>query len=83
MSGLDALAEVAPSTPLTRGGIISRGAALLRRWLQSDVHQQLDELIRQQVAYNRQVAQTLHALDEWTASISEEHAAMQRDQQPR
>ena len=78
---LDAAAEVAPPPLVTARRIVSRGAAHIRRWFQSDVRRQLDDLVQHQVAYNRQVAHTLHVLDEWTADVGEQQAAALHDTQ--
>jgi hypothetical protein len=78
---LHAAAEVAPLPLAPARHILSRGAAHIRRWFQSDVHRQLDDLVQHQVAYNRHVAHTLHVLDEWTADVSEQQAAALHDNQ--
>jgi glycosyltransferase involved in cell wall biosynthesis len=78
---LHAAAEVAPAPIAPARHILRRGAAHIRRWFQSDVRRQLDDLVQHQVAYNRQVAHTLHVLDEWTADVSEQQAAALHDNQ--
>ena len=78
---LDSAAALGLPLDLARGrsSILSSLAARARAWMTSDVRQQIDALTRHQVAYNRHVAQTLHALDELSALLSEQQAAQDRE----
>lgn len=77
LARLDEAAEVGSDLPQPTGRvpIISTLAIRLRRWLTSDIERKLDSMLQRQVMYNRQVAQTLHELDEISATVSEELAA--------
>ncbi len=75
LSHLHTFAEVA-ALPATGGrNPVSRVAAYVRAWFQSDLRRQFDELQQRQVAFNRQVATSLIEVDEWSAEASERQAA--------
>lgn len=75
LSRLQAGAEVAASPPEGRAHPVSRIAAFVRAWFQSDLRRQFDELQQRQVAFNRQLTSSLIELDEWSAEASERQAA--------
>ncbi|MBA3946720.1 MAG: glycosyltransferase family 4 protein [Herpetosiphonaceae bacterium] len=77
LTALDGAAEVAvPVLPsVQRIPFISHFAARLRQWLTSDMQRLSDLLIQRQVAYNRLLAQTIAAVDELSAQLSEAQAA--------
>jgi hypothetical protein len=77
LTRLDMAAEIGLELPQPPGGIplVSALAIQLRRWLTSDTERRLDAVLQRQVAYNRQLAQALHELDELSAAVSEQLAA--------
>lgn len=79
LAQLDGAAEVGIDLPRPSGRIplISSLAGRFRRWMTSDMERRLDTFLQRQVIYNRQVAQTLHGMDELSATVSE-HLAEQR-----
>lgn len=76
LADLDAAAEIGHDLPQPAGRIpiISTLAIRLRRWVTSDIEHRLDTMLQRQVNYNRQVAQTLHAVDDISATVSEQLA---------
>lgn len=76
LAGLDAAAEIGHDLqqPTGRIPIISALATHLRRWLTSDIERKLDAMLQRQVDYNRQMAQAIHAVDEISATVSEQLA---------
>lgn len=72
IAALEPAAEVAP-TP-ARVTRLQQVAQRARRWLVGDLERRLSELVDRQVAFNRVVARSLLAADEWSAAASEEVA---------
>jgi glycosyltransferase involved in cell wall biosynthesis len=81
LARLAAAAEVGNNLPQPSGRIplISALAVRLRRWLTSDIERRLDTFLQGQVRYNRQIAQTLHEVDELSATTSEQLAHLAHD----
>lgn len=77
LTRLEEAAEIGSELPQPAGRIpiVSALAIRLRRWLTSDTERRLDSMLQRQVEYNRQVGQTLHELDELSATVSEQLAA--------
>jgi hypothetical protein len=74
---MDAAAEVGVPLPQVGGRIplVSAMAAKLRRWLLSDQQRQSDLVLQRQVAFNREVARAVRAIDELSAELSDRQAA--------